>query len=136
MNDYLPLLGLLPLILLPALWCGIVFLLSHVSGWQTLARSFPERADPGGIDYRLLSGRVGFVSYRNALRVAAGAEGLHLWVLAFFRLGHKPLLIPWSAMHNRRERSFLWQKTVRVEVGQSGTRIELPADLFGERLPL
>ena len=59
MNDYLPLLGPLPILLLPALWVGIVLLLSHVSGWQTLARTFAEPASPGAIRYRRNAGGKG-----------------------------------------------------------------------------
>jgi hypothetical protein len=136
MKDYLPLLGLLPLVLLPILWYAIVQLLSWLSGWRTLAAAYATTTVPAaGALSRMQSGRIGVVSYRNSLNVGVTPQGLYLSVLLPFRPGHAPLLIPWHGFHHREDRSLLWYKGVRFEVGPSNVRVELPARIL-EAAPL
>src|SRR4051794_1516840 len=98
MNSYLPLLGLLPLVLLPLFWFGIMQLLSLLGGWRTLARRYaaPPDSPPPTQMSTMQSGKIGLVSYRNALAVALGSDGLHLSTFVLMRPGHAPLIIPWS----------------------------------------
>ena len=137
MKDYLPLLGLLPLVLLPAFWYAIIQLLSWLSGWRTLATAYATATAPvAGTLSRMQSGRIGAVSYRNSLNIGITPQGLYLSVLLPFRPGHAPLLIPWQAFHHREDRSLLWYKGVRFEVGPANVRVELPARVLeGAPLP-
>lgn len=43
---------------------------------------------------------MGPVSYRGVLTIHATPIGLFLSVMVLFRLGHPPLLIPWSAVRD------------------------------------
>jgi hypothetical protein len=134
MKSYLPMLGLLPLILLPAFWFGIMQLFSLLGGWRTLARRYsapPDSSVPARV-LTMQSGKIGLVSYRNALTVAFGPDGLHLSTFMLMRPGHPPLIIPWNAFQNREERSMLWYKGVRFEVGPDRVRVELPARVLEE----
>jgi hypothetical protein len=130
MDAYAPLLALIALPALPLFWCAVVLLLSRVGGWHRLHEEFPERGDPAAIGYRGVSGRVGLVSYNQSLRVAATGDGLHLAVPSLFRPGHPPLFIPWRAMRRRERLRLLWQDSVRVEIGSTGVKLQLPAEWF------
>ncbi len=122
------------IIFLPALWCAIVLVLSYVSGWQKLSKSYGAHAPPHGQKYAWQSGRVGMVSYRNTLTVHAAPEGLFLSVPAVFRLGHKSLFIPWSAIRNQKPVKFLWYNAIRFQVGAPPVAdVELPVGVFEGR---
>lgn len=128
MDAYAPLLALIALPVLPLFWCSVVLLLSYVGGWRRLHEAFPERGDPAAIGYRSVSGRVGLVSYKQSLRAAADSDGLHLAVPSLFRPGHPPLFIPWRVMRGRERLRLLWQDSVRVEVGSTGVKLQLPPE--------
>ena len=119
------------LIVLPAFWCAVVLLLSYLSGWQALAASYEAKEPPRGTLFGGQSGSVGIVSYRNCLTVHAAKDGLFLTVPVVFRIGHKPLFIPWSAVRNRKPVKILWYETVSFEVGSPRVaKLRLPPQIF------
>ena len=63
------------------------------------------------------SGGIGMVNYNRCLTVHHAPEGIYVSVLLPFRLGHPPLLIPWSAIHHVTPRKFLWHESMSFEVG-------------------
>ncbi|GAB3690953.1 hypothetical protein GCM10027592_08620 [Spirosoma flavus] len=107
-----------------SLWSGIVYLLSYLSGWQTLARQFQVQPRKEGVESNVY-GRVGFVNYNGVLKVACTDQGLYLAVMNVFSLGHPPILIPWSIVHDIREQHLLFQTTVVFNA--DNTRITLPS---------
>lgn len=100
-----------------ALWCGVCLLLSGLGGWGRLAEKFAALRPPAGTRFFMQSGKVGVVNYKGCLTVHTSADGLHLAVWPFFRIGHKPLLIPWRDIHNGQVRSVLFSESVAFEVG-------------------
>ncbi len=75
---------------------AICALLASLSGWSWMAQSYALcRALPKE-RRSFVAARVGSVSYRGCLHVAADEEGLYLWVMAAFRAAHPPLFIPWG----------------------------------------
>ena len=117
-----------------ALWCAIVLLLSYVGGWQRLGKSYAGRVPPHGQKHGWQSGRVGWESYRNALTLHTAQEGLFLSLPILFRMGHKNLFIPWSALRNEKPVSFLWYKAIRFQVGSPPiAEVELPVVVFEGR---
>jgi hypothetical protein len=121
---------IVPLLFFPALWCAITWLLSRVSGWQRLAEAFPARTEPSGRRI-IASGTVGWVGYRGCLYVHVAPEGIFLSVMWLFSLGHRPLFIPWKAIHNRQTRRFLWKETVKFDVGMPCiATMQLPKKVF------
>ena len=80
------------------IWCGTCYLLSKMSGWQTLAEKYAARGLYSGETQSWQSGRMGFCSYRNCLTVGVNHQGLYLAVMPIFALGATPLLIPWHAV--------------------------------------
>ncbi|MBD2702951.1 hypothetical protein IC229_20055 [Spirosoma sp. BT702] len=107
-----------------SLWSGIVYLLSYLSGWQTLASQYRVQPRQEGIESNVY-GRVGFVNYNGVLKVACTEQGLYLSVMNVFSLGHPPILIPWSSVHDIREQHLLFQATVVFNA--DSTRITLPS---------
>jgi hypothetical protein len=84
------------------IWVSIVNYVGSVSGWKTLAKNYPNNA-------QITSGQktpVGFAmfnttNYRGgALSLEALPEGLRLTALSIFKIGHPPILIPWSELEN------------------------------------
>lgn len=119
------------IVFLPAFWCAIVVVLSHVSGWQKLAKSYGAHSSPHGRRFTGQSGKVGVVSYRNTITVCVAPEGLFLSLPVLIRVGHKPLFITWSAISNQKPMKILWYSAIRFQVGSPAVAdMELPVGLF------
>src|SRR5262245_49948596 len=101
----------------PMFWCAIVLLLSFIGGWRRLAEKYATDKEPKGKAFRYQQGMVGVTSYKGTLHVHVAPEGLYLSVPIFFRVGHPPLLIPWSAIHSQELASILWYKAMKFQVG-------------------
>ncbi len=85
-------------LLIGIVWGPLLVIASGVSGWHHLARRYRWRGPPPAGVEPLVRGRVGIIRYASTLRVARHETGLFLGQLLPFRLGHPPLLIPWSAV--------------------------------------
>jgi hypothetical protein len=117
-----------------ALWCGICFMLALVSGWRRLALTYATDQAPHGSAFGWQNGYVGLVAYRNCLNVHVASEGLFLSTPWLFRLGHKTLFFPWSAIHDIQASEVLWLKLTRFEVGTpSLAHLQLPTRVFEAR---
>jgi len=79
-----------------ALWAAVCFLISVLSGWSRLARHYATDAPPSGTFFRMQTAHLGWSSYRNCLNLAAVPDGLFLWPLWPFRVGHARLFVPWG----------------------------------------
>ena len=111
------------------LWC-IVSLLTALVGWRDLARDYATRAEPYGDRFYALVGSVGLASYRG-LNAWAAPQGLFLTAPWLFRLGHKPLLIPWGAIGDVKVTKVLWAEVATF--GIAGTTLKLPARVLAAR---
>jgi hypothetical protein len=124
------LIALLPF-LIAGWWCFVVWILSVMGGWRRLAAQYRARRPPTGRRLSMQSGKIGFVNYNGCLTIHASDDGLWLSVMALFRPGHPPLLIPWSKIHNRQTRRIWGRERVAFEVGSPATaRLQLPAKVF------
>ena len=117
------------LVFIVALWCAISLTLALV-GWRDLARDYATRVTPHGRPFYALVGSVGLATYRG-LNAWTAAEGLFLAAPRLFRLAHKPLLIPWSAIGNVKVSKVLWADVAFFDV--SGTPLKLPARVLADR---
>jgi len=99
------------------LWSFALWILSHVGGWQALAKQYRTTRKPSGNCFNSESIRLGLVNYNFIGQLCSTPEGLHLSVWSIFKIGHPPLLIPWSELHNPQPVQFLWQKTIRFDIG-------------------
>ena len=119
------------LITFPVMWCGIVWLMAHLGGWARLGQHYGTHQTPRGESFRYQSGMIGWISYRGILQVHDANDGVFLSMPWPFRVGHPPLFIPWTAMHDASELQLLWMRFVRFAVGSPAmVRMRLPAKVF------
>ncbi|WP_028663861.1 hypothetical protein [Runella zeae] len=129
MKEFLMIVGLSTggIVLVSALWSGIVFLMSYLSGWQRLALKYKTPLQSKSL-YTGISGRIGSVSYNGILRLGFNENGLYLHVMSLFGIGHPPLLFPWSVLKNLHETHFLMSRSLKCTV--DGITISLPKRYF------
>lgn len=114
------LLALIPVAFLvgfPLMWMAVMFLLSQIGGWSTLARRYRATQPFAGNTQRGCSANVGMVGYNKTLIVGANELGLHLAVPKIFAFKHPALFIPWTEIRARRGK-VLFIPTVNFEIGQ------------------
>lgn len=92
----IPLILVLFVLFFVGLWCFVLFILSHASGWRRLAGRFEAARPFRGELLRFQSARLNWVNFRSALEIGADERGLYLVPMVLFRVFHRPLLIPWS----------------------------------------
>ncbi len=80
------------------MWVPALLVLSGISGWATLARSYRWTQPAPAGDRWFERGRVGIIGYNSTLRFALLNEGFFLGQVLPFRPGHPSLFIPWSAI--------------------------------------
>lgn len=83
-------------LLFVAAWIGAGLMVSHMSGWSTLAQRFRFEGTFTGQRWTFRCAQMRWLSnYNNCLTVGASPEGLYISMLFLFRIGHPALLIPW-----------------------------------------
>jgi len=133
MGDKFPLLILLILLLAPAfiaIWCGVVYLISHC-GWRTFADRYPATEAPEGRWFRRRSGNMARGgSYGNCLNVCLNNAGVYVETAMVFRIGHSSLFVPWEEVARICNRSYHNHKWVALvlEADDKKMRIILPAE--------
>ncbi len=115
------------LLLIPIVWFSLSWLLSRISGWHRLAERYPGIRTIEGETASLRSGRIGPVNYYSCLKFGINDEGLLISIAPPFRLGHRPLFIPWSDFHNVKEDGMMYSQKVKASIGQPTiTRMTFP----------
>jgi hypothetical protein len=126
---------LIALLSLAPFWCFVVSIFSKVSGWAALASKYRTTSVSDGKRLSFQSAALGSVNYGSCLTVVVGSAGLYLKVFPLFRAGHPPLLIPWTELHDLREKKFL--RLFRLVEMQVGTptiaTLTLPFHLIEQR---
>lgn len=91
-------------------WLLVSYFLSALGGWQSLVKHYAASAPFRGRYFRFRSAQFGgYVNYGGCLTIGSGTEGLYLAVLPLFRVGHPPLLIPWSDVSARKARTWFFE---------------------------
>lgn len=113
--------------LLPVFFGGLLVLIARLSGWAKLAERFPADREPeGGNRFRGQYFRIGWCDYNGCLTIQVSPEGLYLAIWPIF-VGHRPLLIPWSALRVVEERRRRWCAVALLEVVQPPhAKLQLP----------
>lgn len=122
----------LPLIFV-GFWCTMTYLLGFLSGWRRLAAHYATDMPVAGRRFRFRSAKSGVVRYNHCLNFAAAPEGLHIWLLAPFRLSGPPLLIPWPDISATPAREFLFNCIALRFVRAPGVRMRVATGL-GEQI--
>ncbi|MES2596633.1 MAG: hypothetical protein V4662_14920 [Verrucomicrobiota bacterium] len=125
------------LIVFPTIWCFVVWLLSHMSGWQGLATRYASAGRPvTGTRQSGVTGMVGGVSYRGTLTLHLDSEGFFIDVMPLFKLGHPRLFIPWADITGINQHQILWWKAETLSIGQPViAKITLPSALLEQHAP-
>ena len=125
------------LIVFPLIWCGVIKLMSLVSGWAALARPFAAGDRPvTGEEHQRVTAMLGVVSYKRCLTLHLAADGLFIETWRLLSIGHPRLFIPWSAMRKDKPVRVFWLKFQRYTIGSPViTTVTLPAALL-DRMPV
>jgi hypothetical protein len=111
-----------PLVLIPffvLFWCVVMFLIARLTGWNTLAERFRLISTFTGPIWGFQSARTRWSThYGSCLNVGADASRLMLSVFFLFRLGHPPLLVPWSEISIAGRQSYWFIRQVRLLLGR------------------
>ena len=96
------------LVAFPLFWCGVVWSLGVISGWNRLGRRFGTRAAMPENARGFIYGRLGWIGYNGVLSVAVAEDAVWIDVVGLFRPGHPRLRIPRAEVsnHSRRVRWF------------------------------
>ena len=114
-----------------ALWFVVMKMLA-LPGWQRLAQ-YQDPRPPGGPRIWLGRATLGGIHYKNVISASIQAEGLALKPLFLFRIGHAPLLIPWSAMGPMRTRQVLWSTMYTTDI-RTDARGSVPFSFVSDEL--
>jgi len=119
-------------------WCGIIALLSKLSGWGALATHYAHSGKPVGDKYSFQSMGMGFVkffrvNYGSCLTTYISEDALYLKIMPLFKLGHKTLSIPLTEIEVQQSR-FLFFKTVEINFKKTNTPTMVTLGRFGKRL--
>lgn len=79
------------------LWMGFCKPISVFGGWQALSRDYRANSPFDGRKLWLKSvGMRRWINYNNCIILGVNKFGLYIAVLPILRIGHPPLLIPWT----------------------------------------
>jgi hypothetical protein len=102
-----------------AMWASVLWLISLISGWAVLGKRFRHSRHFYDEMWGFRSAKMRFnVHYGNCLSVGADKSGLYLSVFSIFRIGHPPLLIPWTQISVLRGESGLIFKKRELHLGR------------------
>lgn len=98
------------LIIFPLFWSAIVFFISRLGGWATIAAEYPYREPLAADCMPLQSAILRFNnSYNGVLKICADDEGLYFSVFFPFRPGHEPFFVPWEEISGQRSGYFIYR---------------------------
>lgn len=97
------------IVIFPLFWSAIIFLISRLGGWGSMAEAYPSR-EPGSAQcFSLQSAILRFMSNYNAVvKICADEQGLYFSVMFLFRPGHSPFFVPWEEISGTKKQYFLY----------------------------
>lgn len=129
MEDYLPfLIPPLFFIIFPIFWMSIVFFIAFLGGWTRLAQVYAtERAFPPKT-FSFQGARLGWANYNGVLTIGVSEEGMYMKPFFLFRVGHRPLFIPWYDVQIG-EKKGLFGETIYTFTRVKGVKLKLSSRL-------
>jgi hypothetical protein len=104
-------------------WPLLCLLIAKLGGWAGVAKRYAARRWPEGAHFTGQSLQIApATNYGGCVRVTFSREGLWLAPIWLFRLGHRPLLIPWDLVGAPVERRVLGVRQVYLPI-QAGRRL-------------
>lgn len=117
------------------LWTLIVVAISRLGGWAALAGQYPAPGPATGRTFSMRSAKFGlFSSYRNCLTVSLSLSGIHMQPMIVFRVGHKPILIPWAAVEGVSRQNFFFTSALKLRVKDRETGTTRNITFYGNEL--
>lgn len=98
------------------MWILMTFFIS-LFGWRTLAKRFKFMDKFSGDRVGMISAKINFTNYNNAIILYYNEEGFYLKPIFLFRLFHPPVLVPWSEVKDAQEKKFLFFKNYDLTIG-------------------
>ena len=99
-------------IIFPLFWSAIVFLISRLGGWGSMAEAYTYHEPHSA---QCFSGQSAILrlssSYRGVLKICADDEGLYFSVMFLFRPGHSPFFVPWGEISGTKK-SYIFYNVV------------------------
>jgi len=95
-------------IFLISVWVMVSFFIALLGGWSRLAAHYRFQAEFTGKKWRFQSARFRLTGYNNCLTIGSNYYGLYLAMFLPFRIGHPPLLIPWSDITTTEHKGWLF----------------------------
>ena len=112
-------------VVFPLFWCFVIWVVSRVGGWASLARSFAASSEPQGIRYTWRSMRISpAANYNGCLNIVLSPGGIYMVPSKIFSFGHEPLLLPWDCVEQVREQRFFGRRLC-VSLSPKGKRMIL-----------
>lgn len=110
-------------LLFPVMVVAVPALIGLLGGWSGLAERFATREPPVGVTFEGQSVSITLLgNYKSVVKVTVGPVGVHLVPMLLLRLGHRPLLIPWTSIAECTEfGSSFWKKTIVVLCDHGGS---------------
>jgi hypothetical protein len=103
-----------------ALWAVSLYVVSLLSGWSALSHRFRNSGAFYSYQWPFQSIRMRtLMGYNNCANFGADENGLYMAIFPFFRVGHPPLLIPWSEIQVVRGNSGLIFKKKKLLLGRT-----------------
>lgn len=116
----------------PLFWMAIVSLIARVGGWSELAKRFGSDAPAEGDLFTWCSARLRmFCNYSNCLRVTVSDAGIHIRTLIFFKVGHRPLFIPWQAVQDLKIRRYWRYSSATLAIKDPSSDFSATIVLYG-----
>ncbi len=97
------------IVIFPLFWSVIVFLISRLGGWGSIAESYPSREPRSAQCFSMQSAILRFTtSYRGVIKICADEEGVYFSVMFLFRPGHSPFFVPWEEISGSKKNYFIF----------------------------
>jgi hypothetical protein len=96
-------------VIFPLFWSAVVFLISRLGGWGSMAEAYPYREPHSAQCFSLQSAILRLAaSYRGVLKICADDEGLYFSVMFLFRPGHSSFFVPWEEIRGTKKSYFFY----------------------------
>ena len=93
---------LFPLIFL-GMWVFTCFTLSIFSEWRFLSKQYPCNGKFDGEKFSFRTMKIGGVNYSYCVTFGVNRTELYLGIMFLFRIGHKPIKVPFSQMKGKKQ---------------------------------
>jgi hypothetical protein len=112
-------------------WCFVIWLLSHISGWQRLAQRYHTLRPVTGKRWSWQYGMIGWIGYNGVLVLTANGDGLFMQTLWLFSFGHNVFFVPWHEFYEAKIVNIFFMCQVRAKIGFPHlATVHLPAAVF------